>query len=129
MKETNNIEIEKLRDIIESNNFKMTVYESDGNIFTELEMWTDSANEDCIVDISGGTVKEFLDELNEYIEYFDEEEYERPWIEMSKAKRIEKGAPESIMDLLNSAHEFKESLDTLYYECKIYYESKMGNDK
>ena len=81
--------------------------------YIELEYYS-SEGEQCFATIMGANPAAILQNLEEYIEGFDAEEYEKYWIQMGREKRIEKGAPASIRDLLASAEEFKRILESLY---------------
>ena len=135
-KEMTLADMKKLADWIEDNtDFRANAYQTEDwktkeiECYIELEYYTEY-NEDCVVAIWGNTVQEFKRDLESYIDDFDEEEYERPWIEMSKAERREKHAPESIKDLLASAEEFYEQLKDLLEMVKNEYKpAKKGRGR
>jgi len=117
--------MEKLLDFLDGAGFRADFYQDkSGRSYTELEYWTDCCGEDCIATIEGGTPQEFIRDLGQYIEGFDEEEFERPWIEMSKRERVERGAPEDICMLLDSAKEFYDALSDLYMELVRKYRTR-----
>lgn len=87
--------------------------------YTGLSYYT-GIGEECLADIWGDNPTEFAKNLKNYIENFDPEEFERPWIQMTRGERAKRGAPENIEELLASAREFCSTLEDFCEQVEIY---------
>lgn len=92
----------------------------DGKTDFELEIFTNTAGHDFIVNISASSLRGFWIRLGEFAESFDPEEEAVKWI--GADGHGTNGAPYSIRTLLADMDECKEHLERLEQEiCKRYY--------
>jgi len=86
-------QMDRLIQILDQYGFGGAFYqEASGRAYTELEYWT-LCGEHCIATIEGKTPREFIDDLDRYLRNFDNEEFERPWIQMSREERAKRVHP------------------------------------
>ena len=105
-----------LETILEDHDMSINYNTQDGEVYSEIEWWSD-LDEDCIATIWwDGSAKSFVSEFQSYADDFDPYDHACQWITMDHAERERMKVPSDNKALIVDAEETKELLMTVAKE-------------